>query len=113
MRLKSHHIHKLMNELGDTRNHQLLKSMLLSFRHAWRVAKKEWGINLPAENPCDMVTLPKVNDARDRILSKSEYMLLLESCRNSHLNILEDIVVFAYSTGARQGEILRLTQEQY
>jgi len=57
-----------------------------------------------------MVTLPKVNDARDRILSKSEYVMLLESCRNSHLNILEDIVVFAYSTGARQGEILRLTQ---
>jgi len=27
------------------------------------------------------------------------------------LNILEDIVVFAYSTGARQGEILRLKKE--
>ena len=67
--------------------------------------------NLPVENPCDMVTLPKVNDARDRILSKSEYTSLLESCRDSHLNILEDIVVFAYSTGARQGEILRLKKE--
>ena len=110
MRLRSHHIYKLMKELAITRKPSTVKKFVNIICHAWKVAKKEWGINLPAENPCDMVTLPKVNDARDRILSKSEYMLLLESCRNSHLNILEDIIVFAYSTGARQGEILRLTQ---
>jgi len=110
MRLKSHHIHKLMNELGATRKPSTVKKYVVIISHAWRVARKEWGINLPPENPCDMVTLPKINDARDRILSKSEYVLLLESCKNSHLNILENIVVFAYSTGARQGEILRLTQ---
>jgi len=27
-----------------------------------RVAKREWGINLPAENPCDMVTLNMFDD---------------------------------------------------
>jgi integrase len=111
MRLKSHHIHKLMLELGNTRAPSTIKKYVNLICHAWRVAKKEWGINLPADNPCDMVTLPKFNDARDRILSKSEYTLLLESCGVSHLNILEDIVVFAYSTGARQGEILRLKKE--
>jgi integrase len=111
MRLRSHHIYKLMRELGKTRAPATVKKYVVLICHAWRVAKKEWGINLPPENPCDMVTLPKVNDARDRILSKSEYTSLLESCRNSHLNILEDIVVFAYSTGARQGEILRLAQD--
>ena len=111
MRLRSHHIYKLMRELGKTRKPATVKKYIVLICHAWRVAKKEWGINLPSENPCDMVSLPKVNDARDRILSKSEYASLLESCRNSHLNILEDIVVFAYSTGARQGEILRLKRE--
>ena len=111
MRLRSHHIYKLMRELGKTRKPSTVKKYIVLICHAWRVAKKEWGINLPAENPCDMVSLPKVNDARDRILSKSEYASLLESCRDSHLNILEDIVVFAYSTGARQGEILRLKRE--
>ena len=111
MRLRSHHIHKLMVELGKTRKPSTVKKYIVLICHAWRVAKKEWGINLPSENPCDMVTLPKVNDARDRILSKSEYTSLLESCRISHLNILEDIVIFAYSTGARQGEILRLKRE--
>ena len=111
MRLKSHHIHKLMVELGKTRKPSTVKKYVVLICHAWRVAKKEWGINLPAENPCDMVTLPKVNDARDRILSKSEYTSLLESSRISNLTILEDIIVFAYSTGARQGEILRLKRE--
>ena len=111
MRLRSHHIYKLMRELGKTRKPSTVKKYIVLICHSWRVAKKEWGINLPAENPCDMVSLPKVNDARDRILSKSEYASLLESCRDSHLNILEDIVVFAYSTGARQGEILRLKRE--
>ena len=58
--------------------------------HAWRVAKREWGINLPLENPCDMVTMPKVNDARDRIPSKSEYAKLLDACNSSNLFILNE-----------------------
>ena len=111
MRLRSHHIYKLMRELGKTRAPATVKKYVVLICHAWRVAKKEWGINLPAENPCDMVSLPKVNDSRDRILSRSEYTKLLDACSESHLVILRDIVIFAYSTGARQGEILRLKRE--
>ena len=72
------------------------------------MAKKEWGVNLPTENPCDMVTLNRVNDARDRILTKEEYQRLLDACKKSYLSVLYDIVVFAYQVGARQGEILKL-----
>ena len=67
MTLRSHHIFKLMKELGETRANATVKKYINILCHAWRVAKKEWGINLPAENPCAMVTMPKVNDARDRI----------------------------------------------
>ena len=80
MRLKSHHIYKLMAELSKTRKPATVKKFVNIICHAWRVAKKEWGINLPAENPCDMVTLPKVDDARDRILTRAEYMKLLDAC---------------------------------
>ena len=111
MTLRSHHIYKLMKELSETRKPSTVKKYVNLICHAWRVAKKEWGINLPAENPCDMVSLPKVNDSRDRILSRSEYTKLLDACSESHLVILRDIVIFAYSTGARQGEILRLKRE--
>jgi len=108
MRLRSHHIYKLMKELEVTRKPATVKKFVNIICHAWRVAKKEWGINLPAENPCDMVTLPKVNDARDRILTKAEYVKLLDACSESNLSILTDVVIFAASVGARQGEILKL-----
>ena len=111
MRLKSFQIYKLMEELGKTRAPATVKKYVVIICHAWRVAKKEWGINLPAENPCDMVTLPKVNDARDRILTKSESAKLLDACSESNLHMLRDIVVFAMSVGARQGEILKLKRE--
>ena len=84
--------------------------------HAWRVAKREWGINLPAENPCDMVTLNKFDDTRDRVLTKTEYHQLLEvalvqdsAVNNSGNNTVDkdryrhltDVIKFAYQTGAR------------
>lgn len=108
MRLKSHHIYKLMKELSLTRKESTVNKYVNIICHAWRVAKREWGINLPAENPCDMVTLNRVNDTRDRILTKEEYQRLLEECKNSPLSMLHDIVVFAYQVGARQSEILKL-----
>ena len=111
MRLRSHHIYKLMKELGETRANATVKKYINILCHSWRVAKKEWGINLPVENPCDMVSLPKVNDARDRIPSKSEYAKLLEACDSSNLYILKDVVIFASSVGARQGEILKMKRE--
>ena len=108
MRLKSHHIYKLMKELSLTRKENTVNHYVNLICHAWRVAKREWGINLPAQNPCDMVTLYRVDDTRDRILTKEEYQRLLEECKNSPLSMLRDIVIFAYSVGARQGEILKL-----
>jgi integrase len=111
MRLKSHHIYKLMKELGETRAPATVNKYINIICHSWRVAKREWGINLPTENPCDMVTLNKVNDTRDRILTKSEYAKLLDACDQSNLYILKDVVMFAYAVGARQGEILRLKRK--
>jgi len=111
MRLKSHHIYKLMKELGETRAPATVNKYINIICHSWRVAKREWGINLPAENPCDLVTLNKVKNYRDRILTKAEYQKLLDACDQSNLYILKDIVIFAYSVGARQGEILKMKRE--
>ena len=123
MTLRSHHIHKLMKELSATRKPATVNKFVNIICHAWRVAKREWGINLPAENPCDMVTMNKVDDARDRVLTKPEYQKLLDvslmqDASNSfnknhadHLRYLTDIIKFAYQTGARQGEILKLKRD--
>jgi len=108
IRLRSHHIYKLMEELAETRKPSTVKKFVNIICHAWKVAKREWGVNLPPENPCDLVTLPKVDDARDRILTRVEYINLLGACSTSNLHILKDVVIFAASVGARQGEILKL-----
>ncbi len=126
MMLKSHHIHKLMKELSSGRKPSTVNKYVNLICHAWRVAKREWGINLPAENPCDMVTLNKFDDTRDRVLTKTEYHQLLEvalvqdsAVNNSGNNTVDkdryrhltDVIKFAYQTGARQGEILKLKRE--
>ena len=126
MTLKSHHIHKLMRELSATRKPATVNKFVNIICHAWRVAKREWGINLPAENPCDMVTMNKVDDARDRVLTKPEYQKLLDvsllqdsapltkgenTPGKIRIRYLTDIIKFAYQTGARQGEILKLKRD--
>ena len=126
MTLRSHHIHKLMTELSNGRKPSTVNKYVNLICHAWRVAKREWGINLPAENPCDMVTFYKFDDTRDRVLTKEEYHQLLEvalvqdsAVNNSGNNTVDkdryrhltDVIKFAYQTGARQGEILKLKRE--
>jgi len=126
MTLRSHHIHKLMKELIDGRKPSTVNKYVNLICHAWRVAKREWGINLPAENPCDMVTFYKFDDTRDRVLTSKEYHQLLQvamvqdSAINNNGNNtadkdryrhMTDAIKFAYQTGARQGEILKLKRE--
>ena len=126
MVLRSHHIHKLMTELSNGRKPSTVNKYVNLICHAWRVAKREWGINLPPENPCDMVTFYKFDDTRDRVLTKDEYHTLLQvaqvqdsAVNNSGNNTVEkdryrhmvDVIKFAYQTGARQGEILKLKRE--
>ena len=51
MRLKSHQIYKLMKELALTRKPSTVNKYVNIICHAWRVAKREWGIVLPVQNP--------------------------------------------------------------
>ena len=55
--------------------------------------------------------MDKEAPARDRVLTKMEYVKLLDACTKSNLPPLLDAVKFAYLTGARQGEQLRLKLE--
>jgi integrase len=123
MTLKSHHIHKLMRELSTTRKPSTVNKFVNLICHAWRVAKREWGINLPAENPCDMVTFLKFDDSRTRVLTDVEYARLIKCSKiqdarplinnnsTDHYRHLTDVIKFAHQTGARQGEILKLKRE--
>ena len=69
---------------------------------------RQWGWT--AANPLEGVDrITKIRDERNRFLDDDERKALLEACKASDNKQLYPIVVFALSTGARKGEILKLT----
>lgn len=80
-------------------------------RHALEVARREWGIDLPA-NPLDKVRRPKLHNARDRRLAPGEYERLQVALGRTRNPWISPIVEFAIHTAMRRGEILALRWEQ-
>jgi integrase len=64
--------------------------------------------NLIDRNPIRGVKLFKENNVRDRVLTREEYRRLVEAC-SEHL---APMVILAYRTGMRRGEILGLRWDQ-
>ena len=60
------------------------------------------------ENPCRTLSRLKDDNARDRILNDDEISRLLTACKQSKSPFLYPIALFALTTGARRGEILKL-----
>ncbi|PLX74794.1 MAG: hypothetical protein C0607_09845 [Azoarcus sp.] len=82
-----------------------LLSKLLGF------AAKELGINLPNGNPVLGVRKPKGSRGRDRRLTTTERVALLDACDASGNKWLKPAVQIALETAMRQGEILSLRWE--
>ena len=80
----------LKNELSINRKPGTVKHYFNFINNAWNTAERVWGINLPAKNPIKYVILDKVYDRRDRILN--------------------DMIILAYQTAMRFGEILKLNR---
>ncbi len=78
-------------------------TLALLFKYA-----KQWGWT--GSNPLDGVNkITKIRNERIRYLADDERTRLLAACKASEQKHLYPIVVFALSTGARKGEILKLT----
>jgi integrase len=106
--LKAHHLYKFKKESDKVRAPATTNKYLHMLQNVWNTAKKVWGITMPPYNPFELVTMHKVDNARDRVLTTDEYSKLLDACSEGNMPVLRDIVIFAYETGARQGEILKL-----
>ena len=83
---------------------------LVLFRHAWKVARIEWGWPL-GDNPLTLIRMPKNNPPRERRLKAGEYERLEEAAKASRSWYLWPIIVIAIETGMRRGEILGLRWE--
>jgi integrase len=77
---------------------------VLSATLGYAVKKLRW---IP-ENPCHTLSRLKESAGRDRILNDDEIARLLDACKQSKSRLLYPIVLFALTTGARRGEILKL-----
>ena len=72
-------------------------------QHLYSTAKKEWSFDIP--NPIKNIQKPKLNNRRERRLTKEEYEFLITD--NKHIT-LRNIIVVAIETAMRRGEILSI-----
>lgn len=80
---------------------------LVLFRHAWNIARIEWGWSLK-QNPISLIRMPKSNPPRERRLREGEYEKLKIAARGSRSWYLWPIIDIAIETAMRRGEILSL-----
>jgi integrase len=112
LRLKSADLYKLQKQMqSEGLAPKTVNTYIQLLNQIWTTAKRIWSINLPAQSPFELVSLQKVNNERDRVLTHEEYARLLEKAELSELRMLRDVIVFAYKTGARVMEILSLERK--
>ena len=83
---------------------------LILIRHAIKIARLEWGVELPT-NPVDGVRIPNGIKRRDRRLRDGEYDALLQAAKSCRNKLIWPMVDFAIETGMRRSEILSLRWE--
>ncbi len=76
-------------------------------RHAWNIAKIEWGWNL-AENPIAQIRFPRTNPPRERRLKSGEYKILLSEAAKRKSWYLYPMIILAVETAMRRSELLGL-----
>ena len=80
---------------------------LVLLRHAWNIAKIEWGWAL-GPNPLEKIKFPKPNPARERRLMPGEFARLQEAASTMSCWYLWPIIEMAIETAMRKGELLSL-----
>ena len=107
LRLKGSHLSTLKRELSG-KAPQTIKHYLQLVQVAWNTAKREWGIHLPAENPVSLISMPKVDNEREYVLTYNQYKELLNACSD----YIKDFVIMLYETGARWSELAELAHSE-
>jgi len=108
LQLNSSHINKFKKEITVGRSPKTVNMYIQTLQTIWNIARSQWGITLPSQNPFALVTYNKVMNERDVTLSDSEFKRLLEEAARSKLNVLADMIRFASITAARYAEITGL-----
>jgi integrase len=81
-------------------------------QHAYDIAQREWDIPITV-NPLKRISKPKINNRRERRLSKEEAICLLVGISGCQNPLMKPLVMFAIETGMRRGEILNACWNDY
>ena len=73
-------------------------------------ARREWGLYLPV-NPVEGIKRLKEPEPSSERVEKHEYVLLLKEAERSKLKCLKNMIMIAYETGARRGELFKLSRK--
>ena len=86
-----------------------IKRRLALVSHLYKIAAREWGMG-GLVNPVPNVSIPKVNNARDRRLVGDEYARLLASAA-AYSGVIGPLITWAIETAMRRGEIAAMRWE--
>jgi integrase len=75
-------------------------------QHCFEVAKKEWGLPIPA-NPVQQIAIPGAQKSRERRLEEGESNILASAALASAWYI-HPLIALAIETGMRRGELLSI-----
>ena len=92
-------------DIARPRTGATVNRYMMALSAAWEYGREHY--DLP-ENPCRLVKSLPESKGRIRWLSKAEKKALLKACQASSWDRLYLLVTMAITTGARQGELLRL-----
>jgi len=91
--------------IGRTRSPATINRYKAALSAIFEYGKERYNLS---DNPCRRVKARTENNGRIRFLSGAEQAALREQCRASDWSLLYLLVLMALTTGARQGELLRL-----
>lgn len=83
-----------------------LRGTIILLSHMFSLAKR-WGI-FKGNNPCELVTKPRVNNQLTEYLSREQQTKLIETLESWPDKMVVAIIRFAMLTGIRRGEIFKL-----
>lgn len=107
--LTGKHIAQYRDELLLELKKSTVRKSLALLQRAIDIGRKELGIPL-THNPVMLVSKPREDDSRDRILEDNEWFALLAACETSSIYYLKELVIFARETMCRRSEMLRMTR---
>ena len=122
LQLNSAHINKFKKEISDGRAPKTINAYIDTLKRVWDLARTEWGIVLPPQNPFALVSRLHVNNERDITLTDEQFARLIEEAGKVYIkssrskiigkaNWLPDMIIFAAATAARFSEIINLLRK--